>query len=287
MMRGRTKTPPGLYGIRMPLTRRGVLGLAAASAVAVLAGCSRALRTSTAAPSPAVSGDAGTPAAPSASATAASSPVAPTTAVPAPEPTGPASEIVRGPATRPEVALTFHGAGDPGLARELLALLASRNTVATVMVVGSWLAANPSMATAIAAGGHEFGNHTWTHPALNDLDAAGVRTEVQRCRDVLVSLTGSAGATFRQSAAQYSTPLVREVAGSLGYRTCLSYDIDSLDWTDPAVATVRRSVAAATAGSVVSLHLGHQVTIDALPGVLDDLAARGLTPVTTTRLLRA
>jgi len=37
---------------------------------------------------------------------------------------------------------------------------------------------------------------------------------------------------------------------------------------------------------VVSMHLGHPGTVQALPGILTDLAARGLTPVTATELLR-
>jgi peptidoglycan/xylan/chitin deacetylase (PgdA/CDA1 family) len=268
-----------------PLTRRGLFGLALAAGAGVLAGCSRAVRpqdhpvpqslasTMTAAPpvhspAPAVSAD--------------SSAAATTTATA----TGPAVEVGRGPSTRAEVALTFHGAGDPGLARDLLALLADRQVVVTVLAVGTWLSANPTMAAAVLAGGHELGNHTWTHPTLSDLNEAGVRSEIQRCRDLLISLTGQPGAYFRQSSAQSSTPLIRSVAGSLGYRSCLSYDIDGLDWTDPSVATVRHAVAASTPGSVVSLHLGHRVTIAALPGILDDLTARGLTPVTASRLLR-
>jgi hypothetical protein len=39
-------------------------------------------------------------------------------------------------------------------------------------------------------------------------------------------------------------------------------------------------------GSVVSLHLGHSGTLAALPGMLADLADRGLRPVTATTLLR-
>jgi peptidoglycan/xylan/chitin deacetylase (PgdA/CDA1 family) len=267
------------------LNRRGLLGLALAGGVGILAGCSRAIRShGSAAPSSAASTSvaAVTP-------TATLSPTLPLpaeSATPSPSPTGPAVEVGRGPSTRAEVALTFHGAGDLALARQLLALLASRQVTMTVMVVGTWLSDNPSMAAAILAGGHELGNHTWTHPTLSDLSEAGVRSEIQRCRELLVSLTGQPGTYFRQSAAQNSTPLIRSVAGSLGYRTCLSYDIDSLDWTDPSTATVRNAVKAATAGSIVSMHLGHQVTISALPGILDDLAARGLTPVTTSTLLR-
>jgi hypothetical protein len=37
-------------------------------------------------------------------------------------------------------------------------------------------------------------------------------------------------------------------------------------------------------GSVVSTHLGHPGTLTALPGVIADLAGRGLRPVTATTL---
>jgi peptidoglycan/xylan/chitin deacetylase (PgdA/CDA1 family) len=75
------------------------------------------------------------------------------------------------------------------------------------------------------------------------------------------------------------------VAGRSGYATCLSYDIDSTDWTDPGPRAIQQAVAAATAGSVVSMHFGHPGTVEALPGILDDLSARGLTPVTASVLL--
>ena len=40
-------------------------------------------------------------------------------------------------------------------------------------------------------------------------------------------------------------------------------------------------------GSIVSLHFGHQDTIDAMPTLLENLHAKGLTPVTLTTLLGA
>ena len=197
----------------------------------------------------------------------------------------PAVEVLRGPGTRPQVALTFHGAGDPAIARAALDVLAQHQARVTVMVVGTWLDANPELAGAITAAGHELGNHTWTHPVLADLPEADMADEINRCRDLLVTLTGGPGAFFRPSSAQHATDLVRQVAGRSGYPTCLSYDVDSTDWTDPGVRAIRQAVAAATAGSVVSLHFGHPGTVDALPGLLDDLAARGLTPVTASALL--
>jgi len=38
-------------------------------------------------------------------------------------------------------------------------------------------------------------------------------------------------------------------------------------------------------GSIISLHFGHQDTIDAMPTLLDQLQAKGLTPVTLTTML--
>jgi peptidoglycan/xylan/chitin deacetylase (PgdA/CDA1 family) len=211
----------------------------------------------------------------------------PTAGRPSPTPHGPATEVVHGPRTRPEVALTFHGAGDPALATELLRTLDRARAQVTVLAVGTWLAANPGFARRITGAGHELGNHTWTHPVLDDLSAAPARTEIERCRDLLVSLTGSPGAHFRQSGGAHPTPLVRTLAGRAGYPVCLSYDVDSLDWTDPGPDAVRRTVAAGVRpGSVVSMHFGHPGTLAALPGVLADLAARGLRPVTVTTLLR-
>ena len=185
---------------------------------------------------------------------------------------------------RSEVALTFHGAGDPDLAAKVLGGLADRGAAVTVLAIGTWLDRYPDVARLVTDHGHELGNHTWSHPDLAHLDEATVRAEIERCRDRLAALTGGPGAFFRPSAAQHATEEVRRLAGAAGYATVLSYDVDSRDFTDPGPAAIRRRVRAATAGAVVSLHLGHPGTLEAIPGLLDDLHARGLTPVTAGRL---
>lgn len=270
------------------VTRRVFLG--AGGALLALAGCtaptgksSATPQTSTAKRSPGpASSNPGT----TRSSAPASGPAAASDTAGGP-PGGPAREVMRGPGVRPEVALTFHGAGDLALANAILTTASSAHAAVTVMAVGTWLAANPPVAKRILADGHELGNHTWTHPVLRDLSRAPVRGEIERCRDELVRLTGSPGRWFRASGSQHSTPLIRELAGAAGYPVCLSYDVDSMDWTDPGPASVVRNVRAAKAGSIVSLHLGHPGTLDALPAILRSLRARGLRPVTVTRLLSA
>lgn len=199
--------------------------------------------------------------------------------------TGPAVEVMTGPTSKPQVALTFHGAGDLSLATAILQIVKDRKARITVMAIGTWLQDNPQMAKTILAGGHELGNHTYQHLDINSLPADQITSEIVRCRDVLTKLTGSPGAYFRQSQAQHASDQVKTLAGAAGYATCLSYDLDSMDYTDPGGPAVRSALKAAVPGAIVSMHLGHQSTVDALPGVLDDLRSRGLAPVTVSTLL--
>lgn len=230
---------------------------------------------------------AGTPSAPhgaspgpAGSASAGASPAGTTMALP--------PEVVHGPADRPAVALTFHGQGSPSQAEAVLGELEKGGARATVMAVGSWLAANPTIARRIVDAGHELGNHTQNHGPISQMSAAEAFAEIDACAQVLRRLTGTIGTWFRPSQTQYSTAGIREQAQKVGYPTCLSYDLDSLDYTDPGTATVVHNVtSAARNGSIVSLHFGHAGTVEAIPQILAGLAARGLKPVTMTELMRA
>ncbi|MGK4579797.1 polysaccharide deacetylase family protein [Kitasatospora sp. HPMI-4] len=194
-------------------------------------------------------------------------------------------EVVNGPRDRPQVALTFHGQGDPALALALLTAAEQHGARLTVLVVGSWLDQQPQMARRILDGGHELGNHTQNHRDISRMPVAQARAEVQQCADRLLRLTGSIGRWFRPSAAQYATPMVREQARLAGYEHCLSYDVDPRDYTDPGAEVVQRRVLkAAISGSVVALHMGHRGTVEAMPRILDGLAEAGLSAVTASQL---
>ena len=153
-------------------------------------------------------------------------------APPAVPPALPTGELAHADSGRPQVALTFHGAGDFGLARRVLTLLHDRSAAVTVLAVGTWLQQYPDAARLVTDLGHELGNHTWSHPNLAALDEPSVRTEIERCRDRIAAATGSPGAFFRPSQAQYATPAVLRAAAAAGYPRVLSYDVDSRDFTD-------------------------------------------------------
>ncbi len=66
----------------------------------------------------------------------------------------------------------------------------------------------------------------------------------------------------------------------------MSYDVDSLDYTDPGPdAVVTTVLGSVRRGSIISLHLGHPGTVTALPAILRGLAEQRLRPVTLTEML--
>jgi peptidoglycan/xylan/chitin deacetylase (PgdA/CDA1 family) len=194
-------------------------------------------------------------------------------------------EVAYGPRSGKNVALTFHGSGDPKLATALLEIAEQRGAKLTVMAVGSWLDQQPQMARRILDAGHELGNHTQNHLNISAMAPDQARAEIAQCADRLQRLTGSIGRWFRPSATQYATPMVREQARAVGYEHVLSFDVDPRDYSDPSAAELQRRVLnSVRGGSVVALHMGHQCTVDALPAILDGLAKSGLKPVTASQL---
>ena len=168
------------------------------------------------------------------------------------------------------------------------ALLAEAERAAaqvTVLAVGTWLGQYPQIAKRILRGGHDLGNHTMHHLDIKAMDASDAYAEIAGCAQALHALTGSAGRWFRPSQTHYSTPLIERQARKAGYQTCVSYDVDSLDYTDPGPDAIVSTVLGQTRpGSIVSMHFGHPGTVTALPAIVRGLASRGLRPVTLTEL---
>ena len=259
--------------LRVSIERREFLLLAGAVAAgAGVAGCATARQAS--APS---AGSAPSPA------HAAPSPTASPSASPQEKLR---RQVVHGLRSRAQVALTFHGQGPAAMADALLTAAERGGAQVTVLAVGTWLVQSPQMAPRILRGGHDLGNHTMHHLDIAAMDAQGAYAEISECARRLRALTGSIGRWFRPSQTHYATPLIERAARKAGYPTCVSYDVDSLDYTDPGPdAVVANVLGSARKGSIISMHLGHPGTVTAMPAILHGLASRGLRPVTLTELL--
>ncbi len=185
------------------------------------------------------------------------------------------------------VALTFDDCGNDRAWQRILATLHDAKAGAPFFCVGTTVAAWPGLARRTASLGMTVGNHTWSHV---DLGAASRDTIVQQIRRDDAVWWQRARTTplpyLRPPAGSYDRE-VMDVAGSLGYRWIFLWNVDPSDWSGAsAPAIVDRVLANTRAGAIVVLHV-RSTTADALPAILRGLAARHLTPVTLTTLLRS
>lgn len=174
----------------------------------------------------------------------------------------------------------------------MLDLLRAHRVAVTAFMVGTFVDAHSDVVRTAASDGHEIANHTYTHLTFASLPRPQMTNEVTRCRESLSNVVGTTGAFFRPSGTANGidapTDLELQVAASAGYATVLGYDVDPSDYADPGAASITQRVAQALhPGAVVSLHFGHQGTIDALPDLLRAIDERGLRPVTAGQLLTA
>lgn len=203
---------------------------------------------------------------------------------------GPAPFFVRAPNATDRVALTFHTNGDLTQVKAVLDIVEKKGAVLTAFIVGNWLDANPSMGKRLIDGHHELANHTYTHPSFEQLSPSAMATEITKCRDAIAKVSGSGGRYFRLSGTDDGTVKPSNAAlvaaANAGYTGVAGFDVDPFDYKDPgSQAVIDRTLQKVTGGSIISLHMGHAGTIDAIGPILDGLATKKLTPVTLSTLM--
>jgi peptidoglycan/xylan/chitin deacetylase (PgdA/CDA1 family) len=197
------------------------------------------------------------------------------------------SDISHGSRTKPNIALTFHGAGDINLANEILNITKESKTPITVMAVGNWLAANPSIGKSILQNGNDLGNHTYSHQAMLHLNYKSALSEIEKGKSALKTAVGSSQKYFRPSGTPKSNAIIRKAALAAGYSNCITYDVDTMDYTDPKPdVIISNCMKTLKNGSIVSLHLGHKNTVSALPKLIETIKSAGFNPVTISNLLK-
>jgi len=194
--------------------------------------------------------------------------------------------VFRPPGKR--IALTFDD-GPSGLTSRLLTELAARNVVATFFVLGQQVDAHPGIAARIVQEGHEIASHTYSHPELTRMSAAGIRSEFHRTREAIYNATGIIPAVFRPTYGAMNQT-VQNVAAEFGYPIIL-WSVDTRDWESRNVNSILSHFVDGNGnvrireGDIILMHDIHAPTIDAAIRAVDILLANGFTFVTVSELL--
>jgi peptidoglycan/xylan/chitin deacetylase (PgdA/CDA1 family) len=159
-----------------------------------------------------------------------------------------------------QMALTFDdGPNDPHT-MHLLDVLAKHNAKATFFLIGKYVRQRPDIARAIAAAGHEIGNHTDSHPNLILVSAARLRQELAGCSKSLEDAMGKKVTLFRPPFGGRRPNVLRT-----SRRMALSpvmWSVSGYDWNATSADQIVEKVSAQTdsrqkpQGEIVLLHDG-------------------------------
>lgn len=178
--------------------------------------------------------------------------------------------IYRGNPSKRMVALTFDATYGDNQTTRLLQILRDNNIRATFFQSGIWPLNFPSLARAIAAEGHEIGNHSLTHPHMTQIPLTEVGNQVVRTGALIRNITGVNTYLFRPPFGEYNQAVLNTVA-ALGYVTIM-WTIDSLDWQNSGVdQIISRVVNNIEPGAIILMHQAAFQTPDALPAIISRL----------------
>ncbi|GAA3459415.1 polysaccharide deacetylase family protein [Saccharothrix longispora] len=180
------------------------------------------------------------------------------------------------PACGGYVALTYDDGPSAQFTRPLLNALRSAGARATFFDLGSRVQQQAHLARETTSAGMWIANHSWSHPYLTNLGAAAVAKELGDTQNAIRNATGRTPTLFRPPYGATNATVQNE-ARKLGL-TQVTWSVDSQDWNGASTDSIVRTVTAANAGAIVLMHDGYQSTVNAVPRIVQGLAAKGLCP---------
>jgi len=198
--------------------------------------------------------------------------------------------VYHGDRTRPAIALTFDD-GPSESTSALLQLLERHQVTATFFMCGQNVERLPKTARAVAAAGHEIGNHSDSHPRFDFASREFIYRELAAGQEKIQRHAGVTPRLFRApygvrwfglSSAQERLGLLGVMWGTIGH-----------DWKWPAPRIANLLLRRARNGEIFCLHDGRETrsnpdiraTLEALDQAIPQLKERGLRFETVSRIV--
>ena len=182
------------------------------------------------------------------------------------------------------IAITFDDGPHQLLTPTLLDTLDALDVKASFFLVGKMVDRYPALVREIFARGHTVANHSYWHNNSALLSPEEFLDDIRRCSESIERNIPVQVRFFRPPGGNY-TKNVLSLVEEAGMRTVL-WDINSRDYTGVSAARMTaRILSKAAPGSILLFHSGVSSTINALPGIVSSLRAKGFEFVTLDEML--
>ncbi|WP_409305471.1 polysaccharide deacetylase family protein [Peribacillus sp. SCS-155] len=166
----------------------------------------------------------------------------------------PSAPIYRAHPDKPVVSFIVNVAWGNEYLTKMLATLKEHGVKATFFLEGRWAKNNPELVKMIEEGGHEIGNHSYSHPDMKTLSSEASKNEIQKTNEVIHAVTnGVKSKWFAPPSGSYREETVN-IAASLGMGTIM-WSVDTIDWQKPSPdILINRVVSKVHPGAFVLMH---------------------------------
>lgn len=195
-----------------------------------------------------------------------------------------------------KIALTFDDGPDKNYTPKILDILKKYNVPATFFVIGVNANLNSDILKREFDEGNEIGNHTYTHPNIENISSQQFALELDSTERLFEGILGRKSLLFRPPYAEDVEPESLDqiqplaITDKMGYYS-VGMHIDPNDWQKPGVDNIVNSVlngAKSGEGNIILLHDGggnRDQTIQALPRIIEGLRANGFELVSISNLM--
>lgn len=169
-----------------------------------------------------------------------------------------------------KVALTINCAWENTDIDKILETLKEYNVKVTFFVVGDFAKKYPESVKAIFDSGNEIGNHSNTHPHVNQLSLEDNISQIQKCNNLIKEITGTTPTLYRAPYGEYNNTVI--TASRDVNMNAIQWNIDSLDYKDLSKEDMwKRIEKGIKPGSIILMHSGTKNTANALGYIIQNL----------------
>ena len=184
---------------------------------------------------------------------------------------------------QPAVAISFDD-GPTEFTQPILDILEQYGCRATFFMVGTNMNLRPEMVKAVYESGNEVGLHTWRHNDLTEMDMKAIVRNLELCQNIVTEQTGTRAIWLRPPYGKL---------GPATYGACREHGMyiatwsnDSRDWASQNAQKIYDTVLGQLQnGDIILFHDTHAETVEALPGILEEILNRGYQVLTVNELL--
>jgi len=187
------------------------------------------------------------------------------------------------------VAITFDDGPNPLYTPQILEIFSEAKAKATFFMIGEQMKDHPEIVKQVAEGGHEIGNHTFSHPKLSQLSIDDCLTEIEQTEKLVEELVGSKPVVFRPPYLDYNQDTV-SILRQKGYPMIGALNLEAQDWEQPGVEHIlQKSRDVVKSGGILIFHDGYgdrSQTIEAVRMLVSELTSQNYQLVTVSELLK-